>query len=81
MSCLVAELKSKCEELGIELTSIPIAGKQTPACRRFLFLFLFCVEAVLAAVPRGLRGAARPGLVRLVLSPSVQLIFSKKPGV
>ena len=25
----VAELKSKCEELGIELTSIPIAGKQT----------------------------------------------------
>jgi serine/threonine protein kinase len=25
----VAELKSKCEELGIELTNIPIAGKQT----------------------------------------------------
>jgi hypothetical protein len=24
----VTELKSKCEELGIELTSIPIAGKQ-----------------------------------------------------
>ena len=38
-------------------------------------------EAVLSALPRGLRGAARPGLVRLVLSPSVQLIFSKKPGV
>jgi hypothetical protein len=56
-----AELKSKCEELGIELTTIPIAGKQkNPIKADMLGLaasYVFCpLWAAVLCFPRAIYG-------------------------